>query len=36
MTLKGGKFNDITIVPAKLWDAFVEIQAVHFTECFEW
>jgi hypothetical protein len=31
MVLKGGRFNDVTIVLAKLWDAFAGIQAVHFT-----
>lgn len=36
MALKGGRFNDITIVLGKLRDAFVEIWAVLFTECFEW
>jgi hypothetical protein len=36
MALKGGRVNDIAIVPAKLWDAFAEIRALHFMECFEW
>jgi hypothetical protein len=35
MVLKGGRFNDVTIVCTKLWDAFVGIQAVRFTVCFE-
>jgi hypothetical protein len=36
VALKGGRFNDITLIVAKLWGAVAEIQTVHFMECFEW
>ena len=36
MELMGTRINDISMIHAKLQDAFTKFQVMHFTECFEW
>jgi hypothetical protein len=36
MALKGRRFNDITMIRAKLGDGFADFQTVHIMKCFEW
>jgi hypothetical protein len=36
MAFKGRRFNDITMIQAKLWDALADFQTVHIMKTSEW